>query len=596
MGEPRQQPRADEAVSGPPLGEIEATLGTFFAHRAERWAEKAAVQFRGASGRWEQLTWAAFDERRRAIARGLQAAGVPHGGRVALVSANRVEMLLAEAAIASVGAASVPIYPEYGADTLGYCLADCGAQLVFCGSAAEQDRLPTVQDVPRLARVIVLDDHPQPGGRGEPLAALVAEGQSLQAAEVQRRKDDVLPEDVAYLLYTSGTTGRPKGVELTHRNVLSQQAALKTAWDVSERDVFLSYLPWHHCFGALFERLTALANGALFVIDDSRARNLERLVQNLREVKPTVYFSVPRIYQALIGAARKDPAALEALLHPGLRFVFTAAAPLPAPTYKVFEERGVPVLEGWGATETSPCVTLTPQIGTRVSGVVGWPLPGTTVRIVPSPAADAPGVGEVMVRGPQVMRGYHRDPEATQRVLDKSGWLRTGDLGEWTRAGLKIRGRADGVFKLENGEKVATGEVESRLLASTPLIEQALVIGSGQPHVTALVWLSLPAVRAWAEAHGLSLPPPGDLPAYPDLRLALSEALQAANLTTPIAYERVRRVALLYDPPALDRGELTPTFKLVRAAVLEHEAELVAALQARAQDPRILELGKRDET
>src|SRR5207302_5547103 len=163
-------------------------------------------------------------------------------------------------------------------------------------------------------------------------------------------------------------------------------------------------------------------------LDDSRGRSRDKLVANLREVRPTVYFSVPRIRQALIGRAGRGPAALEAIFHAGLRFVFTAAAPLSPPAYRFFEEKGVPVIEGWGLTESSPCATLTPLEGPRQSGVQGWPIAGTTVRLVPSPASDAPGVGEALVRGPQVMRGYHRQPEATARVLE-DGWLRTGDLG-----------------------------------------------------------------------------------------------------------------------------------------------------------------------
>jgi long-chain acyl-CoA synthetase len=217
------------------------------------------------------------------------------------------------------------------------------------------------------------------------------------------------------------------------------------------------------------------------------------------------------------------------------------------------------------------------------------------VRLIPSPSADEPGVGEVCVRGPQVMRGYHRDPDATFRVLDPFGWLRTGDLGEWTAAGLKVRGRADGVFKLENGEKVATGDVESRVLAATPLIEQALVIGSGQPTVSALLWLSLPAVRNWAEAQGLELPEGDAVALFPELRLAIAEALRAANLLAPAYHERVRRAALLAQPPTLEHGELTPTLKLVRTAVLEHHAPLVSALLGRAADPRILEIDRRAE-
>jgi long-chain acyl-CoA synthetase len=597
MAPQRHLPRPDEAVSGGPAPEPEVSLAALFRDRAARWPERPALRYRGPTGKWQDLTWAELDGRRRALAAGLCAAGTQPGDRVALLSDNRVEMLLAEAAIASVRAACAPIYPEYGPDTLCYCLQDCGARLVLCGSAAQQERLPPPALLPRVRRVLVLDDRPLPGQRGEPISALLEEGRRSPTAhaEAEARSDAAEPADLAYLLYTSGTTGRPKGVELTGRNVLSQQAALALAWDVNERDVFLGYLPWHHCFGGLFERLTALSRGALFVLDDSCGRNLEKLVQNLREVRPTVYFSVPRIYQALIGHGRKDPSALDALLHPGLRFVFTAAAPLPLPAYRVFEERGVPVMEGWGLTETSPCVTLTPQVGPRAPGVVGWPLPGTTVRLIPSSAADERGAGEIIVRGPQVMRGYHGDPEATARVLDQNGWLRTGDLGEWTPQGLRIKGRADGVFKLENGEKVATGEIEARLLAASPLVEQALVIGSGQPHATALVWLSRPAVRNFCEAHNLSVPPPAEMAALPELRLALGQALRASNLLTQPVHERVRRVALLHEPPAMEHGEMTPTGKMVRTVLLERHAALVAALQGRGMDPRILELGKRDE-
>jgi len=175
-----------------------------------------------------------------------------------------------------------------------------------------------------------------------PLAALESSG-SVAAVEAQA-------EDLAFLLYTSGTTGKPKGVELTHHSALSQQAALSQVWDVSGRDVFLSYLPWHHCFGSLFERLMALWHRALLTLDDSRGRDLERMAQNLIEVKPTVYFSVPRVYNALVARAQKDRKVAGALR--GLRFAFSAAAPISESAFSWFEENGVPLLEGWGLTET----------------------------------------------------------------------------------------------------------------------------------------------------------------------------------------------------------------------------------------------------
>jgi long-chain acyl-CoA synthetase len=278
------------------------------------------------------------------------------------------------------------------------------------------------------------------------------------------------------------------------------------------------------------------------------------------------------------------------VLHPGLRFVFTAAAPLSAQAYGFFEKAGVPVHEGWGLTETSPCATLTPANGPRSPGVAGWPLPGTEVLLAPTEAATTSSAGEVLVRGPQVMRGYHRAPEETRRALTDDGFLRSGDIGEWTDSGLRVRGRVDDVFKLENGEKVPAAIVEARVLASSPLLEQAVVLGPGQPHVTALCWISVAAARAWAEAQGLEAGSLGDLIRMPDLRRAITEALQAANLLAPVPYERVRRVALVPAALSLETGELTPTQKVVRSAVLRRNAELVAALAAGAPHELILEI------
>ena len=567
-------PALQQEVGGPPLGPIEVeSVGALIAARAALDPGRAAVRSRAANGKWADLGWAALDGKRRSLAGGLAALGVGKGDRVAVVSPNSVEMLLAELAIVSLGAVSVPIFPDYSTDLLHHCLTDSGARLAFAGSAAQQHRIAGCRSI---ARVVVLDDHPLAGG--VPLQDLLSGADPGAVVSL---------DDPAFQLYTSGTTGKPKGVLLSHRNVLSQQAAMAQVWDVSDRDVFLSYLPWHHCFGALFERMMALWHRALLVLDDSRGRDLERLVENFAEVKPTLYFSVPRVYQALVARASADAGLRRSLLHDRLRFVFTAAAPLDAHCYRFFEQQGVPVHEGWGLTETSPCVTVTRNDGPRSAGVAGWPLPGTAVRLEPTELGD-----EVLVRGPQVMRGYHGVPSTD--VLSDDGWLRTGDLGEWTPHGLRLLGRKDGVFKLQNGEKVASAGVEARILAATPLIEQALVLGRGQPFVTALCWLSEPAARRWLEDRSLdAAAAPWEVP---ELRRAIVEALQAANQVAPIGYERVRRVALVKEPLALADGQLTPTLKVVRGTVTSRHASLVAALldEARAH-PAVLDLLRRGD-
>jgi long-subunit acyl-CoA synthetase (AMP-forming) len=573
---------AAEEIAGPPLSDVAVrSVPDLIAQRAAVEPARAAVRSRAPSGKWQDLSWGALDQRRRAAAKGLASLGVKRGDVVAIVAPNSAAMIVAELAAQSLGAAVAPIFPGYSAEVLHHCVADTGARIAFAGSAAQQRQLAAER---QLEHVVVLDGQPFPGeDRAVPIEAL-EKASGTDRIEAGR-------DDVAWVLYTSGTTGKPKGVELTHWNALSQQAAIAAVWDVSERDVFLSYLPWHHCFGALFERLMALWHRALLVIDDSRGRDLDRLFENLLEVRPTLYFGVPRVYNGMIARAATDANARGALQR--LRFAFSAAAPISEPAFRWFEEHGVPVLEGWGLTETSPCATITSRDQKRSPGVVGFPLPGTTLSL--ERVEGLAGKGEILVKGPQVMRGYRKRPAETAQAL-RSGFLHSGDLGEWTGAGLKLYGRIDGVFKLENGEKVSSGEVEARLLAATPLLEQAVVLGRAQPFATALCWIAQGAATRWLQERDLEAPASmAELVRVPDLRRALVEALQAANLLALVHYERVRRVALVPESPSLETGELTPTLKMVRAVSLERHAELVAAMQTDEPHPLVLEIFQRGE-
>ncbi|MFL5413954.1 MAG: AMP-dependent synthetase/ligase [Myxococcales bacterium] len=570
-----------------PLPPVEPDIGGMIAARAARDPARTAVRFRDPAGKWTDLSWGELDYRRLRVAAGLRSLGVGPGDRVGFVSHNRAEMLVAELGVVTLGAIAVPVFPEYGGQTLSHCLRDSGARVAFCGTAAQQNR---VAPLASIERIVVLDGNPIPPERALGLDELEALATPALLAEARAYKP--APDDVAYLLYTSGTTGQPKGVLLSHRNVLSQQAAVGAVWDATERDVFLGYLPWHHCFGALFERFMALHLRALYVIDDSRGRDLDRLLANYAEVKPTVYFSVPRVYQGLMARSLADPEVRKTVLHPGLRFVFTAAAPLSAQCDRFFRDAGIQVHEGWGLTETSPCVTLTRPKERRVPGVVGWPLPATVVRLAPHEASTSAAQGEVLVKGPQVMRGYHGHPEETARVLDADGFLRTGDLGEWTEHGLSIRGRVDGVFKLENGEKVSSATVEARILAATPLLEQAMALGPGQQHATALCWLSVPAAQAWAEHRGFEARTLEELIELGDLRLAIADAIRSANVLTPVSYERVRRIALTPLRLGIESGDLTPTLKIVRTAAQKRNAELIEALRTGARHPLVVEIGQ----
>jgi long-subunit acyl-CoA synthetase (AMP-forming) len=569
-------------IIGPPLPDVPfQSVPQLIAARAAVEPSRVAARSRGPAGKWQDLSWANLDARRRAVAGGLGSLGVKRGDVVAIVAANSPEMMIAEFAALTLGATVAPIFPAYAPRVLLHCLADSGARVALTGNAAQQHQLAQAR---QLERIVVLDDRPLPDDdRGLALKALEAPGSH---AAVDARSDDI-----AFLLYTSGTTGNPKGVELTHHNALSQQAALSQVWDVSERDVFLSYLPWHHCFGSLFERLMALWHRAPLAIDDSRGRDLDRMIQNLLEIKPTVFFSVPRVYNALVARAQKDRQVRDAFRR--LRFAFSAAAPISEPAFAWFEENGVPLLEGWGLTETSPCATVTRPEDSRAPGMVGHPIPGTALKL--EPVEGFPGRGEILVRGPQVMRGYRNRPEETRKVME-GGWLRSGDLGEWTENGLQLFGRIDAVFKLANGEKVSAGEVEARMLAATPLLDQAVVLGSGQPYVTALCWISQGVARRWLEERHLDVPDDfAGLNQVPELRRAIVEALQAANLLASLHYERFRRVALVPEAPALETGELTPTLKMVRAVSSVRHAALIAAMAENRPHPQVLEISRRGD-
>jgi long-subunit acyl-CoA synthetase (AMP-forming) len=569
-------------ISGGPLPEAPfRTVPELVAARAAIDPSRPAVRSRSPSGKWQDLTWGVLDARRRAVAAGLASLGVRGGDVVAVVSPNSPEMMIAELAAQTLGATVAPIFPGYGPEVLHQCVSDSGARVALAGTAVQQHQLSRSR---QLEHIVVLDNLPLPADvRGVPLRVLASSG-SHEGSGGQA-------DAIAYLLYTSGTTGSPKGVELTHRNALSQQAAIAAMWDVGERDVFLSYLPWHHCFGALFERLMALWHRALLVIDDSRGRDLDRLFENLFEVRPTVYFGVPRVYNGMVARGQKDPRARQALR--ALRFAFSAAAPISEPAFRWLEENGVPVLEGWGLTETSPCVTITRRDRPRSPGVVGVPLPGTTVAL--EAVEGFSNRGEILVRGPQVMRGYRNRPAETEKIL-RDGWLRSGDLGEWTEEGLKLYGRIDGLFKLANGEKVSAGEVEARMLAATPLLDQAVVLGWGQPHVTALCWVSPAAAQRWLEERQLEWPAaPADLVHVPELRRAIVEALQSANLLAAAHFERVRRVALVAEIPSLETGELTPTLKMVRAVTTARHAALITAMRDERPHPDVLEIVRRGD-
>ncbi len=565
-----------------PLGEYEPTLGVLLADRAARWSDK--TYFRWREGEKEHaLSWSEFADRVSAIARHLIDRGVGPRDRIAMISENRVEMYLFELAAMSIGAVSVPVFAGYPAPQIDYVLGHSRPRLAVVSGKHQLDKIERGRH-PRIEGYFCMDFDAECKEWGATdFAELTGKG-GATTKQLDRRIAAVKPDDMCMVMYTSGTTGPPKGVRLSHRNLIAQRKAISLVWDVTEKDVLMAYLPWHHSFGGLYERFLSLYVGFEFCLDDSRGRDLDRLLSNWKAFDPSLFFSVPRVHDLLVTKCREDAEAERIVFGGRLRMVMTAGASLPATVAAEYRKHHIPVVEGWGLTETSPCVTLTTKEQGWKSGYVGFPLPGISVRIDDDQ--------EILVKGPFVMAGYLNDEEATAHVIDSDGWFHSGDLGEFTKEGLRIFGRKDGAFKLTTGEKVHPQRIETALVNESPYISMAVALGSGEDYVAALIYPDASCLREWAKEHGV--PAEGTID-HPAVRELLAEEIARANASVEVKYQRVRRAALIEGEPTLTNGELTPSGKLVRSAVLNHHKEKVAALFAAQATDEVIQVEKQRE-
>lgn len=565
----------EEHTSPIALGEHEPSLGVLLRHRTEKFGKKAYLRWR-CGDEERSLTGAEFAAHVETIARQWLALGIRPGDRVAMVSENRAEMFLSELAVMVIGGVTVPIFAGYLPRQVTYVLGHARPKFVVASDAhqlekIERDRFPWVRDY------FCMDHSADTAAWGaRDFAELTADGGAPKSL-YDERIDAVRPDDLCLIMYTSGTTGPPKGVRLHHRNLISQQKAVSLIWDVSEDDGVMNYLPWHHSFGGIFERMLTLYHGCQLCLDDSRGRDIDRMIANWKLFRPTLFFSVPRVHDLLLAQCRDDPEAEKIVFDGRLRWVFTAGASLPATVAAAYRERNIPVLEGWGLTETSPSVTLTTVERGWKSGYVGFPIPGVAVRVNDDQ--------EILVKGPNVMGGYLDDEEATAHVLNSDGWFHTGDLGEFTKEGLRIFGRKDGAFKLTTGEKVHPQRIESVLVNESAFVSLAVAVGSGRDFVGALIYPDMNRLRAWARDQGHSTHRLLDQLAVREL---YAEELARINPMIEVKYQRVRRAVLADAEPSLGNGELTSSGKLVRWAVLDHYKDRITSMFAASPGEEVI--------
>lgn len=579
-----------------------------------RYAKRDALNTKHA-GEWLHIPAETFIERVRYIALGLSELGIKAGDRVALLSENRPEWSIVDLGILSLGAVNVPIYTTQSVEQVRYILTDSGARAIFVsGHKVLKHAWPGIEGVETLENMILFDHE---------ATAEVEDAISLeQLEESGRRREQEEPyaydalmspgrgDELATIIYTSGTTGEPKGVMLTHDNFISNILSISGSLPITHEDVALSVLPLSHIFERTVFYVFCSTGVSVYY-----AASFDQVGDHLREVRPTIMTAVPRlfekVYQRIVKkgmaaggwrsrlfawalevghahAVLKDnrepvPPLLEIKQGIASRLVFSkwragvggrlryfvsgGAALSPTLSY-AFWAADIPILQGFGMTET--CIVSANRPDNNKIGSVGLVFPGIDVKI----AVD----GEILVRGPNVMRGYYNHPEATASVIDEEGWFQTGDVGRMDEEGhLYITDRKKDLFKLSNGKYVAPQLVES-LIKQSELVGQVVVLGAGRKQPIALVVPDWEALANAMSAPGWSKPATRAEWSKDAASIKIVQR-EVAQLTKELAdYERVRRVALLSTEFSIDSGELTPTLKVKRRIVDEKYGELIEEL------------------
>ncbi|RKU17210.1 long-chain fatty acid--CoA ligase [Candidatus Poribacteria bacterium] len=585
------------------------TLISMFEQSIQQYGDKPALAHKPKGGTYQDISYIELGESVDAFSRGLSALGVQKGDRIAILSENRPEWAISDFGILKTGAVNVPMFSTLTAAQVGYILKDSGSKIICVSTTEQLEKVIAIRnEVGTLEQIIIFDSI-----EGEPPEDVVSfekvceRGKEANALETDGTNED----DIATIIYTSGTTGNPKGVMLTHANFLSNFNACKSLIDVDDADVLLSFLPLSHVFERLGGHYVPLFSGAKIAYAESTFT----VAQNMQEVSPTVMLSVPRLYETMhdrvlravqagsslkqkifrwgvsVGSAvsskiqqGENPSALlqlkqniadklvfaklKAATGGQLRFFVSGGAALPQSIAEFFHAAGILILEGYGLTETSPVISLNHPEKWKF-GTVGAPVPGIEVQI----AED----GEILTRGPHVMKGYFNNEDATAEVIDGEGWFHTGDIGIIDDDGfIKITDRKKNIIVLSNGKNVAPQPIESQLVQS-PFIDQIMLVGNERKNVAALIVPNFDALKSWASENEVDS---SDIPKMLKTREVqqLIQREMRERLTDFADFEQVRRFALLEKEFSQEEDEMTPTLKLKRNVIIEKYGDLIEGM------------------
>ena len=597
-------------------------LAEMFFAQAERLADRDRyLAKRGA--RWENVAWRDSAERVREIAAGLIDSGVQVEEKVALLCSTRPEWVEIDLAVLSVGGVTIPIYPSNLAGECGYILWNSESAVVFVENEAQLAKIEQVrregfsldgQPFQVALRLVVLIDGAERVGVTT-LRQLAARGRSALAAQrgrIEQRTAAVKRADVATIVYTSGTTGPPKGVVQTHGNHLASIETVGNILPAEPGEIDFAFLPLAHSFQRMCEYYALYAGTTT-----AFAQSIDTLLQDIADTRPHTIPSVPRIFEKIYGrvqssraaasplkralmdfsfaAGRKASAArqrgqalsalsrlqlgvgdrlvfsrLRQLLGGRIKYMISGGAPLAREIAEFFDAAGIRILEGYGLTETTPVLSVNRPDRYRL-GSVGLPLECVTLRF----AED----GEILAKGPNIALGYYKRPEATDEAWDREGWFHTGDIGELDADGfVRITDRKKDLMKTSGGKYVAPQKIENMLKTHSP-ISQAVLIGDQRKYCVALVTLDADELKGWAEREGTPLPPRQDWATDPRIEALVRRGVDAVNRDLA-SYEQVKYFRIVADEFTIESGELTPSLKIKRKVVNERHRDVIESMYA----------------
>jgi long-chain acyl-CoA synthetase len=563
--------------------------------QAERLGPATALRYKG-HGLYHDLSWSQYRADALACAAALADAGIRPGDRVGLFAENRLEWLIADMGVLCAAAVNVTPHAPLTAQQVRYELADSGTSWLFVSTRGQLDKISEVRhDLPELRGIVTFDTlsgdpvvvqasrlldagetpTPQPAGVCSWRAFLARGRRRLRALEreLARREAELDREALATIMYTSGTTGQPKGVMLTHGNLLSNAQSVIDASPDRPSDVLLSWLPYSHIYARTVDHYRSILAG----LPLSLAESVDTLIVNLAEIQPTHMNAVPRFYEKVFTyAADADPKVTSRRLRdtfgPRVDFLSSGGAPLPPAVARAYQDAGLLVLQGYGLTESSPVISFNTREHYKLE-TVGRPVPGVEVRIAPD--------GEILTRGPHVMKGYWKKPAETVAVL-RDGWLHTGDLGSLDADGfLSITGRKKELMVLSSGKKLVPPHIEG-LLAADPCIDQVIVCGEGHNFLTALVVPDWDNLRAALESTGTKAQGDEEQLARDPAVHALLEQRMRAALAEVSSWEQVKKFVVLAQPFTVANEELTVSLKLRRNIILAHHRAAIEGMYREA--------------